>query len=244
MRLSPPQVVERADPRAAVEAMRLRDKVAAREEQARRAQRTAAEAQEAVGRESAINQVLRTYIYGCGHARTSGRVWLHTSVASPVGCLVRIIGTTAVLFVTAGDVSTCHDAGSSYLSQCKPQPFTQPAHATSFLFSFGAPLQGLQQDIDNARHRLLTVQGSLAEACEENAGLKRELEGERIKAAAGSRRLADTVERQEDALAKIRLDSVQLREQRDRRGSPGRCAARRQGSLARKQKRRLGPPDE
>lgn len=60
MRVSPPQVVERADPGTAIEVMRLRDKVAAREEQARRAQRTAAEAQEAVGRESAINQVLRT----------------------------------------------------------------------------------------------------------------------------------------------------------------------------------------
>lgn len=58
MRLSPPQVVERTDPGTAIEVMRLRDKVAAREEQARRAQRTAAEAQEAVGRESAINQVL------------------------------------------------------------------------------------------------------------------------------------------------------------------------------------------
>lgn len=57
MRSSPPQVVERADPGTAIEVMRLRDKVAAREEQARRAQRTAAEAQEAVGRESAINQV-------------------------------------------------------------------------------------------------------------------------------------------------------------------------------------------
>lgn len=80
------------------------------------------------------------------------------------------------------------------------------------------PLQGLQQDVDNARHRLLTVQGSLAEVSEENAGLKRELEGERVKTAAGSRRLADAVERQDNALAKIRLDSAQLREQRDRRG--------------------------
>lgn len=57
MRLSPPQVVERTDPGSAIEVMRLRDKVAAREEQARRAQRAAAEAQEAVGKESAINQV-------------------------------------------------------------------------------------------------------------------------------------------------------------------------------------------
>lgn len=78
------------------------------------------------------------------------------------------------------------------------------------------PFQRLQQDVDNARHRLLTVQGSLAEVSEENARLKRELEGERIKTAAGSRRLADTVERQDNALAKIRLDSAQLREQRDR----------------------------
>ena len=58
MRVSPPQVVERADPGTVMEVMRLRDKVGAREEQARRAQRTAAEAQGAVGRESAINQVL------------------------------------------------------------------------------------------------------------------------------------------------------------------------------------------
>lgn len=57
MRSSPPQVVERADPGTFVETMRLRDKVAAREEQARRAQRAAAEAQEVIGRESAINQV-------------------------------------------------------------------------------------------------------------------------------------------------------------------------------------------
>eukprot|EP00752_Nemacystus_decipiens_P016427 g14684.t1 len=143
MRLSPPQVVERADPGTAIEVMRLRDKVASQEEQARRAQRTAAQAQEAVGRESAINQ-------------------------------------------------------------------------------------GLQRDVDNARHRLLTVQGSLAEVSEENAGLKRELEGERIKTAAGSRRLADAVERQDKALAKIRLDSVQLREQRDRRGPPDQKLSRQQ----------------
>lgn len=57
MRLSPPQVVERADPGTVVEVMRLRDKVTAREEQARQAQRVAAEAQEVIGRESAINQV-------------------------------------------------------------------------------------------------------------------------------------------------------------------------------------------
>lgn len=80
--------------------------------------------------------------------------------------------------------------------------------------------QGLQRDVDKARHRLLTVQGSLAEASEENAGLRRELEGERIKTAAGSRRLADAVERQENALAGVRLDSAQLREQRDRRELP------------------------
>lgn len=53
-------MVERADPGSVVEIMRLRDKLAAREEQARRAQRTAAEAQEAVGRETAINQVAET----------------------------------------------------------------------------------------------------------------------------------------------------------------------------------------
>lgn len=58
MRSSPPQVVERADPAAVAEVMRLRDKVAARDDQARRAHRAAAEAQEAVGRESAINQVI------------------------------------------------------------------------------------------------------------------------------------------------------------------------------------------
>lgn len=51
---------------------------------------------------------------------------------------------------------------------------------------------------------------------EENAMLRRELESERIKTAAGSRRLADAVERQETALAEVRLDSAQLREQRDR----------------------------
>ncbi|CAB1117240.1 unnamed protein product [Ectocarpus sp. CCAP 1310/34] len=134
MRSSPPQVVERADPAAVAEVMRLRDKVAARDEQARRAQRAAAEAQEAVGRESAINQ-------------------------------------------------------------------------------------GFQRDVDNARHRLLTVQGSLAELSEENAGLRRELESERIKTVSGSRRLADAVERQDNALAEVRRDSAQLREQRDRRDS-------------------------
>ncbi|CAN0294888.1 unnamed protein product [Ectocarpus sp. 12 AP-2014] len=133
-RSSPPQVVERADPAAVAEVMRLRDKVAARDEQARRAQRAAAEAQEAVGRESAINQ-------------------------------------------------------------------------------------GFQRDVDNARHRLLTVQGSLAELSEENAGLRRELESERIKTVAGSRRLADAVERQDNALAEVRRDSAQLREQRDRQDS-------------------------
>ncbi|CAM9589536.1 unnamed protein product, partial [Ectocarpus sp. 4 AP-2014] len=132
MRSSPPPVVERADPAAVAEVMRLRDKVAARDEQARRAQRAAAEAQEAVGRESAINQ-------------------------------------------------------------------------------------GFQRDVDNARHRLLTVQGSLAELSEENTGLRRELESERIKTVAGSRRLANAVERQDTALAEVRRDSVQLREQRDRR---------------------------
>lgn len=79
-----------------------------------------------------------------------------------------------------------------------------------------SPPQVFQRDIDNARHRLLTVQGSLAEAVEENTGLGRELEAERIKAAAGSRRLADAVERQEEALVQVRRDSAQLRDQRDR----------------------------
>lgn len=62
MRSRPPQVIERADPGAAVEIMRLRDRTIATEEQARRAQRAAAEAREAVGRESAINQAS-----ACGH---------------------------------------------------------------------------------------------------------------------------------------------------------------------------------
>ena len=78
------------------------------------------------------------------------------------------------------------------------------------------PLQGLQRDTDNARHRLLTVQGSFAESVEENAGLKRELEAERIKTATGSRRLADAVERHDAALAEIRRNSGHLRDQRDR----------------------------
>lgn len=78
-------------------------------------------------------------------------------------------------------------------------------------------IQGFQRDVDNARHRLLTVQGSLAELSEENAGLRRELESERIKTVAGSRRLADAVERKDNALAEVRRDSAQLREQRDRR---------------------------
>ncbi|CAM9337119.1 unnamed protein product [Hapterophycus canaliculatus] len=56
MRSRPPQVIERADPGAAVEIMRLRDRTSATEEQARRAQRDAAEAREAMGKESAINQ--------------------------------------------------------------------------------------------------------------------------------------------------------------------------------------------
>lgn len=63
MRSRPPQVVERTDPGTAAEITRLRDKVATREEQARRAQRSAAEAQEAVGRETAINQVGENYSY-------------------------------------------------------------------------------------------------------------------------------------------------------------------------------------
>lgn len=98
----------------------------------------------------------------------------------------------------------------------KPDQTQSHAHST-FLRSLPFRLlQGLQRDTDNARHRLLTVQGSFAESVEENAGLKRELEAERIKAAAGSRRLADAVERQDAALAEVRLDSGQLRDQRDR----------------------------
>lgn len=57
---------------------------------------------------------------------------------------------------------------------------------------------------------------------EENAGLRRELEGERVKMVAESRRLADAVERQEHALVEVRRDSLQLREQRDRRGQTNR----------------------
>lgn len=77
-------------------------------------------------------------------------------------------------------------------------------------------VQNFQRDLDNARHRLLTVQGSLAEAVEDNAGLRREIESERVKSAEGSRRLADAVERHEAALDEVRRDSLQLRAQRDR----------------------------
>lgn len=70
----------------------------------------------------------------------------------------------------------------------------------------------------------MTVQGSFAESVEENAGLKRELEAERIKTAAGSRRLADAVERQDAALAEIRRDSGRLRDQRDRQSLSNACA--------------------
>ena len=56
----------------------------------------------------------------------------------------------------------------------------------------------------------------MAESVEENARLKRELEAERIKTAAGRRRLEDAVERQDAALAEIRRDSGHLRDQRDR----------------------------
>lgn len=62
MRSRTPQVIERADPGAAVEIMRLRDRATAAEEQARRAQRATAEAREAVGRESAINQA-KCFLY-------------------------------------------------------------------------------------------------------------------------------------------------------------------------------------
>lgn len=96
--------------------------------------------------------------------------------------------------------------------------FTQQSVIFPLLFPRppDAPLQGFQRDIDKARHRLLAVQGSLAEVSEENSGLRRELEAERVKMAAGSRRLEDAVERQEHALDGVRRDSVQLREQRDR----------------------------
>lgn len=80
--------------------------------------------------------------------------------------------------------------------------------------------------MDNARHRLLTVQGSLAQSVEENIGLRRELEAERVKAAGGSRRLRDAVELHSAALEEIRKESARLREQRDRRDNstvdPGR----------------------
>ncbi|CAM9337046.1 unnamed protein product, partial [Hapterophycus canaliculatus] len=75
---------------------------------------------------------------------------------------------------------------------------------------------GFQREIDGARHRLLTVQSSLAEMSEENTGLRRELESERIKTIAGSRRLEDAVQRQDNALVEVRRDSAQLREERDR----------------------------
>lgn len=81
---------------------------------------------------------------------------------------------------------------------------------------FPPHVQTFQRDLDNARHRLLTVQGSLAEAVEDNAGLRREIESERVKSAEGSRRLADAVERHEVALDEVRRDSLQLRAQRDR----------------------------
>lgn len=58
MRTRPPQVVERADPGAVAEAVRLRDRASGMAEEARRAQRAAAESREAVGRGLAINQVL------------------------------------------------------------------------------------------------------------------------------------------------------------------------------------------
>lgn len=57
MRTRPPRVVERADPGTVAEAARLRDRAAGMAEEARRAQRAAAESREAVGRELAINQV-------------------------------------------------------------------------------------------------------------------------------------------------------------------------------------------
>ena len=211
MRLSPPQVVERADPGTVMEVIRLRDKVGAREEQARRAQRTAAEAQEAVGRESAINQVLSSLELNT-HAKLIMRALRRGLWSRWCGAQFPMVSYMCPSIAKL-ELHRCMS------SQRKPLPFirAKSIHThVAFLSTFGVPLQGSQQDVDNARHRLLTVQGSLAEVSEENAGLKRELEGERIKTAAGSRRLADAVERHDDALAKIRLDSARLREQRDR----------------------------
>lgn len=53
-------MVERADPGTVAEAVRLRDRATGLAEEVKRAQRAAAESREAVGRESAINQVLFT----------------------------------------------------------------------------------------------------------------------------------------------------------------------------------------
>lgn len=66
LRARPPQVVERADPETAAEAVRLRNQAAAIEEHARRAHRDAADAREALGRESAVNQASQGW---CKHYR-------------------------------------------------------------------------------------------------------------------------------------------------------------------------------
>lgn len=60
LRARGPQVIERADPSSVAEATRLRDRASALEEEVRRAQRTAAEAREEVGRESIVGQVRHT----------------------------------------------------------------------------------------------------------------------------------------------------------------------------------------
>lgn len=77
-------------------------------------------------------------------------------------------------------------------------------------------LQGLQRDIEKLRRALLALQGSLADSAEENAGLRRELEVERVKVAASSRQLENSSERHESALEEVRNDSMALRRQRDR----------------------------
>ncbi|CAM9742194.1 unnamed protein product, partial [Discosporangium mesarthrocarpum] len=75
--------------------------------------------------------------------------------------------------------------------------------------------QGLQRDLDNARHRLLTMQGSLAESVVEVANRSQELESERLRAATASRRLQEAVDHHEEALKEVRGETRRLREQRD-----------------------------
>lgn len=57
LRAQPPGVVKRADPDSVAETIRLRDRVALKEEETRRAQRAISEARQDVGKEVAINQV-------------------------------------------------------------------------------------------------------------------------------------------------------------------------------------------